>query len=61
MPLETEPCEGPCPVIDEVMEGSGNATTNSTDAVGEEPVEEGKLYRDIAVYREDFSKSKHLG
>ena len=36
MPLETEPCEGPCPVIDEVMEGSGNATTNTTDAVGEE-------------------------
>ena len=43
MPLETEPCEGPCPVIDEVMEGSGNATTNTTDAVGEEGAEEGKL------------------
>ena len=50
MPLETEPCEGPCPVIDEVMEGSGNATTNATEAVGEEPAEEGKLYYDIAVY-----------
>ena len=63
MPLETEPCEGPCPVIDEVMEGSGNATTNATEAVGEEPAEEGKSYYDIAVYREDFSyiKSKHLG
>ena len=52
MPLETEPCAGPCPVIDEVMEGSGNATTNATGAVGEEPVEEGKLYYDIAVYVE---------
>ena len=58
MPLETEPCEGPCPVIDEVMEGSGNATTNATDAVGEELAEEGKLYYDIAVY---VVKSKHLG
>ena len=58
MPLETEPCEGPCPVIDEVMEGSGNATTNTTDAVGEEGAEEGKLYYDIAVY---VVKSKHLG
>ena len=52
MPLETEPCEGPCPVIDEVMEGSGNATTNTTDAVGEEGAEEGKLYYDMAVYVE---------
>ena len=59
MPLETEPCEGPCPVIDEVMEGSGNATTNATDAVGEDGAEEGKLYYDIAVYV--VSKSKHLG
>ena len=57
MPLETEPCEGPCPVIDEVMEGSGNATTNATEAVGEEPAEEGKLYYDIAVYRENYLNS----
>ena len=54
MPLETEPCEGPCPVIDEVMEGSGNATSNATNEVGEEPAEEGKLNYDIAVYREDL-------
>ena len=57
MPLEAEPCEGQCPVIDEAMEGSGNATTNATDAVGEEGAEEGKLYHDTAVY---VVKSKDL-
>ena len=43
MPLSTEPCEAPCPVLNETAEGSGNGTANATDAVDTQ--EEGNYLR----------------
>ena len=45
MPLSDEPCEAPCPAMNETVEGSGNGTTNATDT--EEPAEEGKYLTNI--------------
>ena len=39
MPLSDEPCEAPCPALNETVEGSGNGTANATET--EEPEEEG--------------------
>ena len=41
MPLSDEPCEAPCPALNETAEGSGNGTTNGTDTGDAQPTEEG--------------------
>ena len=49
MPLSDEPCEAPCPALNETMEGSGNGTANATET--EEPEEEGMYSFDKSYFK----------
>ena len=48
MPLSDEPCEAPCPALNETVEGSGNGTANATET--EEPEEEGMYSFDNELF-----------
>ena len=52
MPLSDEPCEAPCPALNETVEGSGNGMANATET--DEAEEEGmypfdkKLFQNVS-------------
>ena len=54
MPLSDEPCEAPCPSIEDPAEGSGNGTSNVTESGTDgdtKPPEEGRCIQfHIEVY-----------
>ena len=52
MPLSDEPCEAPCPAMNETVEGSGNGTANATDT--EEPAEDGEYLLNIIKWEQIY-------
>ena len=58
MPLSDEPCEAPCPALNETMEGSGNGTANATETEEPEDTAEKTVESDVTECQQELRWSR---